>query len=249
MSDDNVAADPYDGKSKEDLQEELRALGKPVSGNKDELWDRLHEDDETEGVVVNDGGPDDHLTGDLDERASEVDESGVDGSEGGGDTEAVGPSHLPEQADKSPLANTRLGLVEEHLGPDGKPLPQLHPEPADVAGPASGEGTADEFSTRALAHAARDRADAAYREGDGSKEHMSMRDVDASPTNSEFDPAHYPEEGFHESTLPVTDRREAQLAEWADSNPHANVIPPTLLPPAYQDPTIATPGLPGEAVS
>ena len=31
---------------------------------------------------------------------------------------------------------------------------------------------------------------------------------------------------------------------WLDANPGATVIPPSLLPPAYQDGTVITPGMP-----
>lgn len=117
------------------------------------------------------------------------------------------------------------------------------PEPADVAGMAS-PGAA--FDSRAVAHQAQLRNDAKYH-NEGGLPAEQARAMEAADTG-EFDDANgeFPNEGYTESTLPVGNRADRRFNEWRDANPDATVIPPTLLPPAYQDPTIATPGLPGD---
>lgn len=58
MTDEKPAGDGYDEKTVAELQDELRARDLPVSGNKDELVDRLREDDaKTPGPDDDNGEP------------------------------------------------------------------------------------------------------------------------------------------------------------------------------------------------
>lgn len=270
-------ADQYTGMKGDDLRKALRDRGLKSSGSNTVMADRLREDDaapeelkkeqliaRAEALGIQDfpksGNRDamiDSINAFTDGETQSAPAGSTEGAEpvdeetaaGTGNVEARGTQHLPEQADLSPAASsTHVGIITEPLGPDGQPLPQLHPEPADVAGPGGfSEGELSDPDNRQRAWVAAERSEAIARNG-GTAEQMTMGQVDASPSNPDFDPDERPEEGFHEHTLPTNDRREAQLAEWAEQNPHATIIPPALLPAAYQDPTIATPGLPGESL-
>lgn len=255
-------ADRYTGMKGDELKAELRARGLKTSGNNTVMADRLRTDD---------AAPEDLQRKDLTERAEQLGlgdfprngtrqqmidflnehaEDDETEEEAAGDPQAQGPNHLPEQADVSPVTTQAWPTVTEHLGPDGEPLPQKHPEPADVAGPGGlGDGVSgDDPDNRARAHLARERADAAYRAGETPG--LQMAAIDTTPDNGDSKVLDFPEDGggFREHTLPVEDRRQTALHEWAEANPHATVIPMDLLPAAYRDPTIATPGLPGQAL-
>lgn len=51
-------------------------------------------------------------------------------------------------------------------------------------------------------------------------------------------------EALTEESPELSDPRAAEREEWIAANPDASVIPPSLLPPDFQDGTIITPGLP-----
>ena len=57
-----------------------------------------------------------------------------------------------------------------------------------------------------------------------------------------------PEEGNLKVDVDAVLREHAEvspeLIAWREANPDATAIPPTLLPDAYQDGTVATPGMP-----
>lgn len=118
------------------------------------------------------------------------------------------------------------------------------PEPADVAG-FGGEGFVD--NAQEIAHRAQRENDARYHI-DGIPGRNESVDPDARVGEYGVDEDR-PAEGYSESTLPVTGIAEQRLADWREAHPDAEVIPPALLPPAYLDPMIATPGLPGDPIT
>lgn len=144
------------------------------------------------------------------------------------DGDVVATVEVPAPHQGNILGAALLGVM---TGPTGQPLPQLHPEPADVAG--EQETGAD--TTRDAALAARELADAQVRSG---------VIATGQPAGSEGRQASLEEEAPHYAAMIAEDNYSERIMAWADANPEATVIPPALLPPAYRDGNIVTAGIP-----
>jgi hypothetical protein len=206
------------------------------------------------------------------ERYDPEDEENEEGAEG---EEPPVATQLPAAYPSAEsLGAAQLGVMTD---PRGMPVPQLHPEPADVAGPSGGQGegidhTAEnarnwQAAVNAAALAELDGEDAEAVEegpsdgevadGDGADAKAAQARLTAAGEVYDLDPDDYDTwtayeaaidentpESYDESTVPVVDTQKANMLAYVEENPDATYIPMPLLPPAYQDGTIATPGLP-----
>ena len=205
-----------------------------LTGNKDERIARLREaqaeqetQDAAEGAQESPDGAGASNVTSVDAEAQAEPQSTTEAS----DVVDFTPDPVVDQSAKYGAAT-----IGEMTGPDGQSLPQTKPEPADVAGPSGGQGDGTDNSD--IARAASRAADARYYIDGNLPQAGTERTTEANPTLE--DEAPY----YTEHTVPVADRNAEQIRTWAAAHPDATVIPPTLLPPAYQDATIATPGLP-----
>jgi len=268
MSDDQTTTEtPPEEQTNEQLSSAIKALNESkgstfrTTGNKDQLLaslakaqaydpsaektndvgDKADEGDAdaiaqlTEQATAAGLNPDDYVTwSDLEDALGGS--TTQDGAEG---TTEAADGLVDPTPDPKVDENAKMGAalaVGEMTGPDGLPLPQTNPEPADVAGPSGGGG--DGRDNRDIAIAAAREADARYLVNG----ELPNGEVQTEGPQTLADEAPH----YAEHTLP--DRTAETIVAWADKNPDATVIPPTLLPPAYRDGTIATPGLPDLSV-